>query len=117
MDETDTITTLSCGHGQCKECWDEYLKIKVKERCKSIKCPGMGCGLVLDENIIKQLLDSSLLPIFNETLARSFVEKNPNCIWCPTPDCGYAVLLNEKDMDKNEMVLCYCGNCFWYYMH
>jgi len=113
MEESNKITTLTCGHGFCRGCWKQYLDLQIKENKQNIKCPGKGCGRVMDEQIILKLAGSKQAKEkFYDNLARSFIEKNPMAKWCPAPNCIYAVLLNEFHPEKNESIRCGCGHYF-----
>eukprot|EP01129_Flabellula_baltica_P011480 TRINITY_DN503_c0_g1_i1.p1 TRINITY_DN503_c0_g1~~TRINITY_DN503_c0_g1_i1.p1 ORF type:complete len:420 (+),score=78.60 TRINITY_DN503_c0_g1_i1:645-1904(+) len=113
MDESDTITTLSCGHGYCIACWKDYLSLKILEKKTAIRCPGINCPYVLDEDIVIQLSgDDKEKEKLEDTLLTSFIELNPMAKWCPAPGCVYGVLLNEVCAQRNENITCNCGHRF-----
>eukprot|EP01130_Rhizamoeba_saxonica_P010186 TRINITY_DN4173_c0_g1_i4.p1 TRINITY_DN4173_c0_g1~~TRINITY_DN4173_c0_g1_i4.p1 ORF type:complete len:566 (+),score=125.92 TRINITY_DN4173_c0_g1_i4:65-1762(+) len=107
------ITTLSCGHGQCMECWGQFLNVHIKHRSEKIRCPGRECDKALDEQIVLELSNSKeAKKQYNDNLVSSFVKYNPFVQWCPAPDCKYALLLQELHRERNEVVTCKCGHTF-----
>jgi ariadne-1 len=112
-DDNDKIATLTCGHGLCGDCWKEFLSVHIKEKKKTILCPGFKCGRLLDEFLVLKLVNNKKMQQeFNQNLVASYVENNPFVKWCPAADCTYAIQLREVQSEHNEEVQCKCGHFF-----
>eukprot|EP01102_Stenamoeba_stenopodia_P016341 TRINITY_DN5702_c0_g1_i2.p1 TRINITY_DN5702_c0_g1~~TRINITY_DN5702_c0_g1_i2.p1 ORF type:complete len:765 (-),score=168.92 TRINITY_DN5702_c0_g1_i2:88-2382(-) len=113
FETSDSIWMLSCGHGFCIDCWQEYLSMQIKENTQRIKCPGVKCSRVIDEYTVLQLTNSAeVKERFNQNLINSFVDQNPLVKWCPSPNCEYAIILKDFVLEHNESVRCKCSRYF-----
>nr|XP_060640090.1 E3 ubiquitin-protein ligase RNF19B [Anolis sagrei ordinatus] len=83
---------LSCPHRSCRACLRQYLRIEITESRVHISCP--ECAERLDPADIRRLLRDSpqLVAKYEEFLLRRCLASDPDCRWCPAPDCGYAVI-------------------------
>ncbi|XP_071502424.1 E3 ubiquitin-protein ligase RNF19A-like [Diadema antillarum] len=82
---------ITCDHRSCRECLRQYLKIEITESRVNIACP--ECAEPLHPNDIKLVLqDSVLMNKYEEFTLRRLLMMDPDCRWCPAPDCGFAVL-------------------------
>lgn len=82
---------ITCDHRSCRECLRQYLKIEITESRVNIACP--ECAEPLHPNDIKLVLqDSALMNKYEEFTLRRLLMMDPDCRWCPAPDCGFAVL-------------------------
>ncbi|XP_067317761.1 E3 ubiquitin-protein ligase RNF19B-like isoform X2 [Anolis sagrei] len=83
---------LSCPHRSCRACLRQYLRIEITESRVHISCP--ECAERLDPADIRHLLRDSpqLVAKYEEFLLRRCLASDPDCRWCPAPDCGYAVI-------------------------
>ena len=91
------MVALHCGHAFCKECWQQYLSIQIKER-KTLLCCGrdgdVKCQAVVDEFTVMSLVDDEdCRNIYKRSLTDSFVEDNIDCKWCPAPGTFHHVLV------------------------
>lgn len=101
---------LRCGHGFCRDCWEQYLSLKIKEgEAGEIQCPDFNCNLLVDEHAVKQLVSVEIYERYQSFLLRSFVEANDAVKWCPAPKCGRAVNI---DGASAQMISCACGHRF-----
>jgi ariadne-1 len=107
----DQMLSLSCKHFLCRTCWRDYLEVAIKDgpSCLHTKCPYPKCSIVVDETLVKELVDPKIYKIYSKYIARSFVDDNPRIKWCPAPDCGKAVYCPETVTDS---VQCSCGAKF-----
>lgn len=56
----------------------------IKEKKKTILCPGFKCGRLLDEFLVMKLVNNKKMQQeFNQNLVASYVENNPFVKWCP----------------------------------
>jgi len=104
----EEMFSLSCKHFSCKICWKEYLITKINDgpSCLHTKCPFLKCGIIIDETLVTNLVDSTSKERFEKYLTRSFIDDNPHVKWCPAPNCGNAVYCADLEEDA---VLCSCG--------
>lgn len=107
----EDMLALSCKHFLCRGCWKGYLETAIKDGpgCLHTKCPYPKCESIVDEALVKELVDPVNFKLYSKYLARSFVDDNPRIRWCPAPDCGRAVFCPESITDVVE---CACGNKF-----
>lgn len=78
---------LTCDHRSCRECLRQYLKIEITESRVNIACP--ECAEPLHPNDIKIVLqDDILMSKYEEFTLRRLLMMDPDCRWCPAPDCG-----------------------------
>ncbi|XP_015204211.2 E3 ubiquitin-protein ligase RNF19B [Lepisosteus oculatus] len=82
---------LGCSHRSCLPCLRQYLRIEISESRVQLSCPECAerlsprqVGLILD--------DAALLAKYEEFLLRRCLAADPDCRWCPAPDCSYAVI-------------------------
>nr|XP_048682058.1 E3 ubiquitin-protein ligase RNF19B [Caretta caretta] len=83
---------LSCPHRSCRACLRQYLRIEITESRVNICCP--ECSERLNPADIRLLLSDSprLVAKYEEFMLRRCLAADPDCRWCPAPDCGYAVI-------------------------
>ncbi|XP_053255042.1 E3 ubiquitin-protein ligase RNF19B isoform X2 [Podarcis raffonei] len=83
---------LSCPHRSCRSCLRQYLRIEITESRVNISCP--ECSERLNPADIRLLLRDSphLVAKYEEFMLRRCLAADPDCRWCPAPDCGYAVI-------------------------
>ncbi|XP_063167758.1 E3 ubiquitin-protein ligase RNF19B [Candoia aspera] len=83
---------LSCPHRSCRSCLRQYLRIEITESRVNISCP--ECSERLNPADIHLLLRDSpqLVAKYEEFMLRRCLAADPDCRWCPAPDCGYAVI-------------------------
>lgn len=81
----------TCEHRSCLECLRQYMTIEISESRVNLTCP--ECSERFHPNDIKNILDSNILmgKYDDFTLRRALVS-DPDCRWCPAPDCGFAVI-------------------------
>lgn len=68
---------LNCGHKYCRDCWGQYLKVKIVDdgENQSIKCPEQTCHfLVDDEHIILFVDDEEVITKYQRAMSSTFVQ-------------------------------------------
>eukprot|EP00735_Rhodelphis_limneticus_P015617 TRINITY_DN992_c0_g1::TRINITY_DN992_c0_g1_i1::g.15939::m.15939 TRINITY_DN992_c0_g1::TRINITY_DN992_c0_g1_i1::g.15939 ORF type:complete len:552 (+),score=48.13,sp/Q6NW85/ARI1L_DANRE/26.75/6e-38,IBR/PF01485.16/1.5e+04,IBR/PF01485.16/4.1e-10,IBR/PF01485.16/3.1e-05,zf-C3HC4_3/PF13920.1/0.015,zf-C3HC4_3/PF13920.1/9.8e+03,zf-C3HC4_3/PF13920.1/1.5e+04,zf-C3HC4_3/PF13920.1/1e+04,Viral_NABP/PF05515.6/0.17,Viral_NABP/PF05515.6/1.3e+04 TRINITY_DN992_c0_g1_i1:134-1789(+) len=126
--ETTLFCIPLCHHGLCETCWQGYLQMRVRERHKFIRCPGVTsesakskvCTNDVDEITVLKLghieEDPELLGIYKKSLVQAFVTEHPGAKWCPHPDCGHIVVCDPENLSDLKAwglpVQCVCGNSF-----
>uniref|UniRef100_A0A8D3B6Z9 RBR-type E3 ubiquitin transferase n=1 Tax=Scophthalmus maximus TaxID=52904 RepID=A0A8D3B6Z9_SCOMX len=82
---------LGCSHRSCLGCLRQYLRIEITESRVQLSCP--ECAERLCPRQVADILDdAALLDKYEEFLLRRCLASDPDCRWCPAPDCGFAVI-------------------------
>uniref|UniRef100_A0A8C6TY44 RBR-type E3 ubiquitin transferase n=1 Tax=Neogobius melanostomus TaxID=47308 RepID=A0A8C6TY44_9GOBI len=82
---------MTCPHRSCMDCLRQYLRIEISESRVNISCP--ECSERFNPHDIRMILgDSALMEKYEEFMLRRWLVADPDCRWCPAPDCGYAVI-------------------------
>ncbi|XP_075438739.1 E3 ubiquitin-protein ligase RNF19A [Ascaphus truei] len=82
---------MTCHHRSCADCLRQYLRIEISESRVNISCP--ECSERFNPYDIRLILnDDLLMEKYEEFMLRRWLVADPDCRWCPAPDCGYAVI-------------------------
>uniref|UniRef100_A0A672HPY9 RBR-type E3 ubiquitin transferase n=1 Tax=Salarias fasciatus TaxID=181472 RepID=A0A672HPY9_SALFA len=82
---------MTCHHRSCADCLRQYLRIEISESRVNISCP--ECAERFNPHDIRMILgDRALMEKYEEFMLRRWLVAEPDCRWCPAPDCGYAVI-------------------------
>lgn len=82
---------MTCHHRSCADCLRQYLRIEISESRVNICCP--ECSERFNPHDIRLILgDRALMEKYEEFMLRRWLVAEPDCRWCPAPDCGYAVI-------------------------
>ncbi|XP_032375128.1 E3 ubiquitin-protein ligase RNF19A isoform X1 [Etheostoma spectabile] len=82
---------MTCHHRSCMDCLRQYLRIEISESRINISCP--ECSERFNPHDIRMILgDRALMEKYEEFMLRRWLVADPDCRWCPAPDCGYAVI-------------------------
>ncbi|XP_029447661.1 E3 ubiquitin-protein ligase RNF19A [Rhinatrema bivittatum] len=82
---------MTCHHRSCTDCLRQYLRIEISESRVNISCP--ECSERFNPHDIRLILnDDILMEKYEEFMLRRWLVADPDCRWCPAPDCGYAVI-------------------------
>ncbi|KAM9851797.1 E3 ubiquitin-protein ligase RNF19A-like [Aulostomus maculatus] len=82
---------MTCHHRSCIDCLRQYLRIEISESRVNISCP--ECSERFNPHDIRMILgDRLLMEKYEEFMLRRWLVADPDCRWCPAPDCGYAVI-------------------------
>ncbi|XP_023671360.1 LOW QUALITY PROTEIN: E3 ubiquitin-protein ligase RNF19A [Paramormyrops kingsleyae] len=82
---------MTCPHRSCADCLRQYLRIEISESRVNISCP--ECTERFNPHDIRMILaDRALMEKYEEFMLRRWLVADPDCRWCPAPDCGYAVI-------------------------
>ncbi|KAM4580835.1 E3 ubiquitin-protein ligase RNF19A-like [Odontesthes bonariensis] len=82
---------MTCHHRSCIDCLRQYLRIEISESRVNISCP--ECSERFNPHDIRMILgDRGLMEKYEEFMLRRWLVADPDCRWCPAPDCGYAVI-------------------------
>uniref|UniRef100_A0A8D3AGM1 RBR-type E3 ubiquitin transferase n=1 Tax=Scophthalmus maximus TaxID=52904 RepID=A0A8D3AGM1_SCOMX len=82
---------MTCHHRSCVDCLRQYLRIEISESRVNISCP--ECSERFNPHDIRMILsDRAIMEKYEEFMLRRWLVADPDCRWCPAPDCGYAVI-------------------------
>eukprot|EP00123_Amoebidium_parasiticum_P007986 comp18503_c0_seq1/m.19884 comp18503_c0_seq1/g.19884 ORF comp18503_c0_seq1/g.19884 comp18503_c0_seq1/m.19884 type:complete len:419 (-) comp18503_c0_seq1:619-1875(-) len=84
--------SLPCGHSFCSSCVSSYVMHEISEGRTALAC--MECEEQLPMQLVVSLLDKEkhLVDRLEYFSVRSALLQDPDCRFCPYPDCGYAVI-------------------------
>ena len=59
-------TDLGCGHTVCHECWQDYIKQRVKEgqTCIYTKCPEPDCEHMVSVEMVDELIEKEVADMY-----------------------------------------------------
>ncbi len=78
---------MTCHHRSCADCLRQYLRIEISESRVNISCP--ECSERFNPHDIRLILnDRVLMEKYEEFMLRRWLVADPDCRWCPAPDCG-----------------------------
>lgn len=78
---------MTCHHRSCADCLRQYLRIEISESRVNICCP--ECSERFNPHDIQLILgDRALMEKYEEFMLRRWLVAEPDCRWCPAPDCG-----------------------------
>ncbi|XP_076803699.1 E3 ubiquitin-protein ligase RNF19A-like isoform X1 [Clavelina lepadiformis] len=82
----------TCQHRSCLNCLRQYLAIEISESRVNLMCP--ECQEKLHPTDMRAILENEphLMVKWEEFTLRRTLSVDPDCRWCPAPDCGYAVI-------------------------
>ena len=81
----------TCEHRSCIECLRQYMALEISEARVNLTCP--ECSERFHPSDVKSILnDDSVMAKYDEFTLRRALVADPDCRWCPAPDCGYAVI-------------------------
>lgn len=78
---------MTCHHRSCADCLRQYMRIEISESRVNISCP--ECSERFNPYDIRMILgDRALMEKYEEFMLRRWLVAEPDCRWCPAPDCG-----------------------------
>lgn len=78
---------MTCHHRSCADCLRQYLRIEISESRVNITCP--ECSERFNPHDIQMILgDRAVMEKYEEFMLRRWLVAEPDCRWCPAPDCG-----------------------------
>ncbi|CAJ0642136.1 11449_t:CDS:2 [Entrophospora sp. SA101] len=110
------IISNNCNHNAniCDGCVSRYIESNLNDKGDiHIKCPFAGCGVVLDNYEIKNLVNDNLYQRYDELALRKALQQMPDIRWCKNPKCKSAQ--SHVGSDAEPILTCRdCGtkSCF-----
>ena len=108
----NNFLSLNCNHQFCIECWEEYLKEKIKYPLEAlyVSCPQYGCTCIVYEYLYFKLLkDEDSLEILKEIIYKNFIDRNEDIKKCPNKRCHYYI---KSNIHYARDINCKCGISF-----
>lgn len=112
MFPVENLTGLMCGHEFCRNCWCQYLTVKIMDEGmgQTISCAAHGCDILVDDATVMNLITEPRVRLkYQQIITNSFVDCNRHIRWCPQPDCGHVVKVRYCE---TQPVTCRCGHTF-----
>jgi len=112
VNNIESMVENGCKDVFCDDCWRNYLTGKIMEEglASSILCPGFGCSILVEDDLILKLLED---PVVRERYERKITEDFVQCHrlmkWCPAPDCSKVI---KTSLTSHAHVQCECGRSF-----
>ena len=106
---------LPCGHKTCKGCLRTYLNLEINEGRTKIGCPASkSCNWNFGRAAVARLVGANpeIMQKWDKFQLQRCLYLIPNMVFCPFPDCDWAVVA-QKDCKKCPKIVCEsCKNCF-----
>eukprot|EP01102_Stenamoeba_stenopodia_P015200 TRINITY_DN515_c0_g1_i2.p1 TRINITY_DN515_c0_g1~~TRINITY_DN515_c0_g1_i2.p1 ORF type:complete len:440 (+),score=84.79 TRINITY_DN515_c0_g1_i2:217-1536(+) len=105
---------LSCLDQFCSMCLREHFMTKILEgQALHITCPG-SCSSVVSDADIKANLSPQMVEKYAHFKKMAALRADPNCRWCPKPNCETAVIANLDSPDFPALECSKCATKFCY---
>ncbi|GMI91703.1 hypothetical protein like AT3G14250 [Hibiscus trionum] len=102
------FTISGCSHSFCVDCISTYVKTRLEQHITIIKCPGEGCGVMLELEACRPRLPKEAIHRWEDLLCEELLCATGGRIYCPFKDCS-VLLLNDN---QGEIIAeTECPNC------
>ncbi|KAI4312096.1 hypothetical protein MLD38_036948 [Melastoma candidum] len=99
-----------CSHSFCSSCVTTHVETKILTNVAGIKCPGLGCGSVIEVGICMGFLKRTLLERW-ERLRCEAAFAEPQKYYCPFKDCSGMLIVDGEAGDPVRLRECECPYC------
>lgn len=108
----DTFSCLTCGHIFCKNCWDIYFQIQIKQGITTgIECMQKDCHILVPEDFLCNALSKpELRDKYTQLSFTDHVKGHPELRFCPGPNC--AVIVRSKELKSKKVECSHCKTTF-----
>jgi ariadne-1 len=110
----DEVYLFDCGHRFCKSCSQDHVKAQLQQ-AKEITCPSApACEHKLSFLEIQQLTDAETVKKLDSQMLESALAEDPSIVWCPKPDCGCAMSVEDLEQLAVTCAKCqfkFCRSC------
>ncbi|KAL4473479.1 hypothetical protein ABPG74_022343 [Tetrahymena malaccensis] len=96
-----------CGSTFHRACLQKYFICQVEQRRFPIKCINQYCPQDVSQQDIREILNDQDFQKYQQYQIQNYIDcQGDQASWCPTPDCQYAFILEDKQSRLN------CPNCY-----
>ena len=92
-----------------------YLQTQIETGHFPLRCPEESCKVELAEGDARACLSPELFSKYETLAFNQAIDKDKDFSWCPTPDCKFAFVFDEKTADcQLKCPVCerhYCLSC------
>lgn len=113
-EKNNNFRSLNCKHQFCINCWEEYLKEKLKYPLEALyaNCPQKGCTCKVYENFYSEILKDKNSKIkLEKAKNKNFIDRNDDIKQCPNEKCNLYIKSNNH---YPREIVCLCGTSFCY---
>eukprot|EP01147_Barroeca_monosierra_P006242 gene6242-271_t len=110
----DELVDLPCKHRLCDDCMRDNADAAIDTRRFPVQCA--ACDMQIPMDILASRLPAFDLSRLDTMMLQAVLDKDPQIRYCPSSDCGYAVLLG-KNMERCPYIRCdkcsttFCARC------
>jgi len=112
IENLDSLIENGCKDAFCIDCWRDYLagKIMHEGMASFIQCPGFGCKILVEDDLVLKLtLDPLIRERYERRITEDFVGCNRLMKCCPAPGCTKVI---KTSLKSHGHVECGCGFAF-----
>ena len=106
---------LECGHAYCKDCLSHILDGAIAAHSTAtLRCPTPGCRSIDVEDVRKITRDRAKRDQLQTIQLDEFLAAQPNARHCPTPNCPYSFINEDRERRTFDCPRClqrYCPQC------
>lgn len=77
-------------------------------------CPARDCKHVISYQEIRHVVEDELMTRYETFLLQAALADDPDCVWCPRPGCGMAMIANGGLMmicPSDQCRFTFCRDC------
>jgi len=113
--------SLSCGHIYCQECVFRHFHGLIMEggASEDMVCPDPTCKHPVTDEELVEVVGPSFFSKFQKFLLMANLRADPNCRWCPKPNCETGIQGGSVDnphliCPTCETEVCFLCNLEWH---
>ena len=95
-DEGEIFPLNLCEHVFHRECLQHYLESQIEISKFPMNCPDTECKQEVADLDLRDLLNEKLYAKFSSFAFNQAVDMQKDISWCPTADCKFAFISEEK---------------------
>ena len=105
-----------CTHTFCSYCISKHVAVKIQENTRSVTCPAVSCGLVLEVDECRGVVAREVMERWDEVRTETLIPAAQK-FYCPFMDCS-AMLVDDNEGEavrESECPVCrrlFCAACY-----